>query len=68
MLDDLMKYGYIETEDRNKVVLLRDIYTDLRHKGHALHFAEEIKDGQVTKLAVYHYRSCVVCSPIRGLP
>jgi hypothetical protein len=68
MLDDLMKYGYIETRDRDKVVLLREMYTELRHKGHALHFSEEIKDGQITKLSVYHYRSCVVCSPDRRLP
>ncbi len=68
MLDDLMKFGFIEVTDRAKIILLREMYTDLRHKGHALHFAEEIKNGQITKLSIYHYRSCAICRPGRGLP
>jgi hypothetical protein len=68
MFADLMKFGFVEVTDRSKVELLREVYTELRHKGHALHFAEEIRAGEVVKLSVYHYRSCVVCQPDRSIP
>jgi hypothetical protein len=68
MLDDLIKYGFLEVTDRAKIVLLREMYMTLLHKGHALHFTEEINGGQITKVSVYHYRSCAACNPNRGLP
>ena len=68
MLEDLMKYGYVETQDRNKVVLLREMAIELRRNGHATCFAEEMRNGEIVKLSVYHYRSCVVCQPDRRMP
>jgi hypothetical protein len=68
MLTDLMKYGYVKVDGEVKGILLLDMALELKHKGHALHYSQEVQDGKVVSTSVYHYRSCIVCQPTRGLP
>jgi hypothetical protein len=68
MVDRLLSTGYVHVDGEQQVSALYEVYKDLMGKGHALHYAEETRERKLLGASLYHYKSCVICQPNRGIP
>jgi hypothetical protein len=68
MIDKLLTFGFVHVDGEVQANALYEIYKSLKGKGHALHYAEETRDGKILGASAYHYTTCVVCHPDRRLP